>query len=188
MNSVINININIMKETYLIQFISFFFIDGSFIVLENMYKNFDQKSAITKEEIKNIVIKGSYTFKRDTKGKKCTVCTVSVTYAFDVLQDLGGDHALSIANLNLPVENVKCFMDEFVEQTDVAQDIINVSSNLIQIGHFEFREFEVTVKGIDEMKKLLRSYKEKLKEWYVHQWLQISLKTKNYFNNICLYR
>ena len=41
-----------------------------------MYKNFDQKSAITKEEIKNIVIEGSYTFKRDTKGKKRTVCTV----------------------------------------------------------------------------------------------------------------
>ena len=72
-----------------------------------------------------------------------------------------------IANLNLPVENVKCFVDEFVEQTDVAQDIINVSSNLIQIGHFEFREFEVTVKGIDEMKKLLKSYKEKLRQWYV---------------------
>ena len=32
---------------------------------------------------------------------------------------------------------------------------------------FEFREFEVTVKGTDEMKKLLNSYKEKLRQWYV---------------------
>src|SRR5437588_39029 len=99
-----------------------------------MYKNFDQKSAITKEEIKNIVIEGSYTFKRDTKGKKrtvCTVCTVSMTYAFDDLQDLYDGHA----NLNLPLENVKYFMDEFVEQVDIVRDIINVSSNLIQMGH-----------------------------------------------------
>ena len=148
-----------------------------------MYRNFDQKSAITKEVIKNTAIKGSYTFKRDTKGNKCIVLMTYTSnkgqnsYTFNDLQDLHG-HALLIAkptvNLNLSVVN-KCFMNEFVEQIDVAQDIINVLSNLIQIGHFEFRKFEVTVKGIYEMKELLKSYKEKLRQWYVCQWLQITI-------------
>src|SRR5207247_3725147 len=85
------------------------------MALENIYKNIDQKSEeIIEEKIKNAVIKGSYTFKRDTKGNKCIVLMTYTSnkgqnsYTFNDLQDLHG-HALLIAkptvNLNLSVEN-----------------------------------------------------------------------------------
>ncbi|CAJ0853279.1 18836_t:CDS:2 [Entrophospora sp. SA101] len=153
------------------------------MALENMYKNIDQKNEVTKEKIKNAVMKGSYTFKRDANGDKCNALMTYTSdkvqkssYTFNDLQDLRG-HALLIAkptvvNLNLSVENVleddqniKNSMDVFVEQVDVAQDIINFSSKLVQIGHFEFRKFDVTVKGTDKMKELLKQCKEKLREW-----------------------
>ncbi|CAJ0853177.1 12352_t:CDS:2 [Entrophospora sp. SA101] len=153
------------------------------MALENMYKNIDQKSEVTKEKIKNAVMKGSYTFKRDAKGDKCNALMTYTSdkvqkssYTFNDLQDLRGRALLiakpTVVNLNLSVENaleddqnIKNSMDVFVEQVDVAQDIINFSSKLVQIGHFEFRKFDVTVKGTDKMKELLKQCKEKLSEW-----------------------
>ncbi|CAJ0628335.1 12323_t:CDS:10 [Entrophospora sp. SA101] len=151
--------------------------------LKNMYDNISNKGEVTKEKIKNAVMKGSYIFKRDTKEDKCSAILTytsdkeaqNLSYTFNDLQDLRG-RAILLAkpavNLNLSlvsaledVENFKHSMDEFVEQVDIAQDIINISSNLIQIGHFEFRKFKVAVKGTDKMKELLKEYKEKLREW-----------------------
>jgi len=149
------------------------------MALENMYKNIDQKSEVTKEKIKNAVMKGSYTFKRDTKGDKCNASMTYTSdkvqkssYTFNDLQDLRG-RALLIAKPTVNLidnvleddQNIKYFMDDFVRQVDLAQDIINISSKLVQIGHFEFRKFDVTVKGTDKMRELLEQYKEKLKEW-----------------------
>src|SRR5207237_1441301 len=139
------------------------------------------KGEVTKEKIKNAVMKGSYIFERDAKEDKCTVTLTYISdknqqlsYTFNELQDLRG-RAILIAkpavNFNRTVvndiEDFKHFIDEFVEQVDVDQNIINISSKLIQIGHFEFRKFKKTIKETNEMKELSKQYNEKLKTWYV---------------------
>jgi hypothetical protein len=159
------------------------------MALKNMYANISNKGEVTKEKIKNAVMKGSYIFERDTKEDKC-IATLTYTtdknqelsYNFNDLQDLRG-RAILIAkpsvNFNVSVmdvlddvEDFKHSMNEFVEQVDIAQDIINISSNLIRIGHFGFREFKEVVKGTDKtnrLKELSKQYKENLREWYASQ-------------------
>ncbi|CAG8819483.1 24716_t:CDS:2, partial [Gigaspora rosea] len=59
----------------------------------------------------------------------------------------------------------KNVMDEFVIQVDLANEIINVASKLIQMGHFGYREFSRDAKGTEILQKLEQELKEDLKQW-----------------------
>ncbi|PKB91715.1 hypothetical protein RhiirA5_447869 [Rhizophagus irregularis] len=62
----------------------------------------------------------------------------------------------------------KNIMDDFVVQVDLAQEIIDVLSLLIQLGHFDYRKFEkelIGINKIDSMKEYLKFLRGELKNW-----------------------
>ncbi|PKC63659.1 hypothetical protein RhiirA1_537611, partial [Rhizophagus irregularis] len=146
------------------------------MVLRNMYNNIQNRGEVTKEKIKNAVFNGTFTFTRDQKEDKCLVSLQypsksNVKYNLNEILDLRG-RALLIAKLknsvtinNKEEEISKDVMDKFIDQVDIAQEIINIVSMLIQMGHFGYRKFENKLQGTDNMKAYLEFLKEELKEW-----------------------
>ncbi|UZO04044.1 uncharacterized protein OCT59_024443 [Rhizophagus irregularis] len=150
------------------------------MALRNMYKNISDRGEVTKEKIKNAVLNGSYTFGRDEKEDKCFVTLkytsrtfkseMLMTYNMNEILDLRG-RALLIAKPKISVINdkddeiSKNILDEFTVQVDIAQEIINVVSVLMQLGHFDYRRFENELMGTDRMKDYLKFLKNELKNW-----------------------
>ncbi|CAG8844363.1 8870_t:CDS:1, partial [Gigaspora margarita] len=154
--------------------------------LKNMYENISNRGEVTKEKIYYAVTKGEYTFQRiDDEEYKCTA-TLSyqsnnardenalTKYTFNDLQDLRG-RALLIAkspvNTKTSDDSSKSseisatHMSEFVIQVDLAQQIINVSSQLVELGHFDYRDFKVSTKSTQQCTELLQTLNENLQEW-----------------------
>jgi hypothetical protein len=152
------------------------FCNSNNMALQNMYNNIQNREEVTKEKIKNAVLNGTFTFTRDLKEDKCLVSLQypsksNVKYNLNEILDLRGQ-ALLIAKPkntvmmdNKEPEMFKDIMDEFVAQVDIAQEIINTVSMLIQMGHFGYREFENKLQGTDNMKNYLKFLKEELKNW-----------------------
>ncbi|RIB19825.1 hypothetical protein C2G38_2141452 [Gigaspora rosea] len=153
--------------------------NSSNMALQNMYNNISNRGEVTKEKIRNAVKKGTYTFKRVSKDDKCSVMltypssTESKPYSLNDLHDLRG-RALLISKPGTAVDLTaihgeddvaKNVMDEFVIQVDLANEIINVASKLIQMGHFGYREFSRDAKGTEILQKLEQELKEDLKQW-----------------------
>jgi hypothetical protein len=150
--------------------------NNSNMALQNMYNNIQNRGEVTKEKIKNAVLNGTFTFTRDVKEDKCLVSLQypsksNVKYNLNEILDLRG-RALLIAKPkntvmidNKEAEMSKDVMDKFVAQVDIAQEIINIVSMLIQMGHFGYREFENKLQGTDNMKDYLEFLKEELKNW-----------------------
>ncbi|RIA81638.1 hypothetical protein C1645_547708 [Glomus cerebriforme] len=162
--------------------------NSSNMALRNMYKNISNRGEVTKEKIMNAVLDGTYTFARDKKEDKCIVSLKYVSrtskstktnvmmYNIHEILDLRG-RALLIAKPNKIRENdimnykdeetSKNVMDEFVVQVDIAQEIIDIVSMLMQMGHFEYRKFEKELQGTDKMKDYLKSLKDELERWQI---------------------
>ncbi|RIA89917.1 hypothetical protein C1645_805996 [Glomus cerebriforme] len=157
--------------------------NSSNMALRNMYKNISNRGEVTKEKIKNAVRNGSYTFRRDKKEDKCSVSLkyvsktskseVTMTYDINEILDLRG-RALLIAKPKISGNDIiddndeemsKNLMDEFVIQVDIAQEIINIVSMLMQLGHFDYRFFKNELQGTDKMRDYLTSSKNELKKW-----------------------
>ncbi|CAB4494063.1 unnamed protein product [Rhizophagus irregularis] len=150
--------------------------NSSNMALQNMYNNIQNRGEVTKEKIKNAVLNGAFTFTRDQEEDKCLVSLQypsksNVKYNLNEILELRG-RALLIAKPKISVminnkEAVmsKDIMDKFVVQVDIAQEIINIVSMLIQMGHFGYRKFENKLQGTDNMKDYLKFLKEELKEW-----------------------
>jgi hypothetical protein len=149
------------------------------MALRNMYKNISDRGEVTKEKIKNAVHNGTYTFGRDEKEDKCFVLLkyttktskseMIMTYNMNEILDLRG-RALLIAKPKLSVndkdeEISKKILDEFTIQVDIAQEIINVATVLMQLGHFDYRKFRHELMGTDRMKDYLKSLKSGLRKW-----------------------
>ncbi|GBC14823.1 hypothetical protein GLOIN_2v1781959 [Rhizophagus irregularis DAOM 181602=DAOM 197198] len=150
--------------------------NSSNMALQNMYNNIQNRGEVTKEKIKNAVINGTFTFTLNQKEDKCLVSLQypsksNVKYNLNEILDLRG-RALLIANQknsdiinNEEAEMSKDVMDKFVAQVDIVQEIINIVSMLILMGHFGYRKFENKLQGTDNMKDYLKFLKEELKEW-----------------------
>jgi hypothetical protein len=150
------------------------------MALRNMYKNISDRGEVTKEKIKNAVHNGSYTFGRDEKDDKCFVTLkytsrtskseMTMTYNMNEILDLRG-RALLIAKPKISIINdkdeeiSKNILDEFTIQVDIAQEIINVATVLMQLGHFDYRKFKHELMGTDKMKDYLKFLKSELKNW-----------------------
>ncbi|PKY42427.1 hypothetical protein RhiirA4_397377 [Rhizophagus irregularis] len=151
---------------------------SSNMALRNMYKNISNRGEVTKEKIKNAVLDGIYTFARDEKEDKCYVSLkyisktskTNMMYNMNEILDLRG-RALLIAKPKLSESDVKeaemskIVMDEFVVQVDMAQEIIDIVSMLMQMGHFNYRKFEKELQGTNKMKDYLKSLKDELEKW-----------------------
>ncbi|CAG8815743.1 35456_t:CDS:2, partial [Gigaspora margarita] len=156
---------------------------GFNMALQNMLRNISNRGEVTKEKIQNAVLIGTYTFEKVDKSDKFTVTLVYQAKGADKikhnmidLQDLRG-RALLIAkpanmDANLTEEEKSSkIMNEFVLQVDTAQEILNVGSKLIQMGHFDYRRFKKEIVGTEkrvgttEMRNLLTKFKEDLQHW-----------------------
>ncbi|CAG8448567.1 1498_t:CDS:10 [Acaulospora colombiana] len=157
--------------------------NSSNMALQNMYNNISNRGEVTKEKIRNAVKKGTYTFQRTKKNDNCSVLltypsnTETKPYSLSDLQDLRG-RALLIAKpaaaVDLAIATVsgsvmqdvsKDIMDEFVVQVDLAQEVLNVASKLILMGHFGYRNFKKSVKGTTALQQLEQELKEQLEQW-----------------------
>ncbi|GBB91806.1 hypothetical protein RclHR1_01920010 [Rhizophagus clarus] len=153
--------------------------NSSNMALRNMYKNISNRGEVTKEKIKNAVLHGIYTFTRDEKEDECFVSlnyvskTNTMMYNINEILDLRG-RALLIAKPNINENDIinekdekilKNVTDEFVVQVDIVQEIINVLSMLIQMGHFDYRNFEKKLRATNKMKDYLKFLKDELKKW-----------------------
>jgi hypothetical protein len=47
----------------------------------------------------------------------------------------------------------------------MAQEIIDIVSMLMQMGHFNYRKFEKELQGTNKMKDYLKSLKDELEKW-----------------------
>ncbi|PKY17154.1 hypothetical protein RhiirB3_521757 [Rhizophagus irregularis] len=150
--------------------------NSSNMALQNMYNNIQNRGEVTKEKIKNAVLNGTFTFTRDQKEDKCLVSLhypskSNVKYNLSEILDLRGRALLiakpknSVMVNNKEAEMSKDVMDKFVAQVDIAQEIINIVSMLMQMGHFGYRKFEYKLQGTDNMKDYLELLKDELKEW-----------------------
>ncbi|CAG8458228.1 27153_t:CDS:2 [Dentiscutata erythropus] len=153
--------------------------NSSNMALQNMYNNISNRGEVTKEKIRNAVKKGTYTFKRVSKDDKCSIMltypssTESKPYSLNDLHDLRGralliskpGNAVDLAAIHGDDDVAKNVMDEFVVQVDLANEIINIASKLIQMGHFGYREFSRDAKGTEILQKLEQELKEDLKQW-----------------------
>ncbi|CAI2194854.1 13146_t:CDS:2, partial [Funneliformis geosporum] len=155
---------------------------NSNMALQNMYNNISNRGEVTKEKIKNAVKNGIYTFKRDEKeGDKCQVILeytskTNMQYNLNEIFDLRGG-ALLIATPKTTVrinddcvvndkdEEMSNIIDDFIVQVDTAQEIFNVGSVLIQMGHFGYRIYEQKLHGTESMINYLKSLKNELDEW-----------------------
>jgi hypothetical protein len=156
------------------------------MTLQNLYNRISSKEETTMGKIRNAVKKGTYTFERDNKRDTCKVTlsyptfkgTTRPCYSLTDLHNLRGralliskpSASVDIATNHAPgleIEQVvsKPIMDEFVMQVDMSQEIINLSSKLIQTGHFHYRNFKQYIKGTENMQQTLIELKRRLKEW-----------------------
>ncbi|KAF0485179.1 e3 ubiquitin-protein ligase [Gigaspora margarita] len=155
--------------------------------LKNMYKNISKRGEVTKEKIFYAVTKGAYSFMRIENDEYRCTATLSyqsnnirdgdaklTKYAFSDLQDLRG-RALLIAKApvdtnmldenNMVNEIKSSHMNEFVIQVDISQQIIDVSSQLVELGHFGYRDFKASTRSTREMEDLLQMLTDHLNEW-----------------------
>jgi hypothetical protein len=146
------------------------------MALQNMYNNIQNRGEVTKEKIRNAVLNGTFTFTRNQKEDKCLVSLhypskSNVKYNLNEILDLRGRALLiakpknSVMINNKEAEMSEDVMDKFVAQVDIAQEIINIISMLIQMGHFGYRKFENKLQGTDNMRDYLKFLKEELKNW-----------------------
>ncbi|UZO24837.1 uncharacterized protein OCT59_017131 [Rhizophagus irregularis] len=150
--------------------------NSSNMALQNMYNNIQNRGEVTKEKIKNAVLNGTFTFTRDQKEDKCLVSLrypskSNLKYNLNEILNLRGRALLIAKQKNMVMINSKeaemskDVMDKFIAQADIALEIINLVTLLIQVGHFDYIKFEIKLQGIDYMKDYLKLLKEEFKNW-----------------------
>ncbi|KAF0550871.1 e3 ubiquitin-protein ligase [Gigaspora margarita] len=146
-------------------------------------RNISNRGEMTKEMIQNAVLRGIYTFKKDDKSDKFNVTVVYQAREADKIKYNMSDLlclrecALLIAqpaNMNADLteeEKSRKIINEFVLQVDTAQEILNVGSKFIQMGHFGYQRFKKEIIGTEErfgaieMRDLLVKLKVDLQNW-----------------------
>ncbi|KAF0487085.1 e3 ubiquitin-protein ligase [Gigaspora margarita] len=145
---------------------------GFNIDLQNMFRNISNRGEVTKEMIQNAVLRGIFTFEKDDKNDKFIVTLVyqvreadKIKYNMSDLLCLRGCALLITkpANMNADLseeEKSRKIMNEFVLQVDTAQEILDVGSKLIQMGHFGYRQFKKEIIGTEKRKKVVDEAQE----------------------------
>ncbi|GBC06772.1 hypothetical protein RclHR1_07030002 [Rhizophagus clarus] len=145
---------------------------SSHTALQNMYNNIQNPGKVTREKIKNAVLNGTYTFVYDVTVDKCLFSLecpkFNEKYNLGKILDLH-ERALFIANQKImnddDAEMFKDAINQFIIQVNIAQEIVNIASMIMQMGHFGYRIFEKKLQGTDSLKDYLRFLKEELKKW-----------------------
>ncbi|CAI2175253.1 8941_t:CDS:2 [Funneliformis geosporum] len=111
-----------------------------------------------------------------TLGDKISLCSNS-NMALQNMYNSISNRALLIATtkttfrinyggvINDKDEEMSNIIDDFIVQVDTAQEIFNVGSVLIQMGHFGYRIYEQKLHGTESMINYLKSLKNELDEW-----------------------
>ncbi|CAG8547768.1 12126_t:CDS:10 [Acaulospora morrowiae] len=156
------------------------------LTLQNMYHNIAIRGEVTKERIKNAATFGLYTFQHVEKTNLCEVVltydttqnhddtnsTPRVTASYN-LADLH-DHALLIGKYRAStdrssgendIQDIHKDINTFITQVDLVQQIIDVASKLIQLGHFLYQKMKVEARGVSELQDVLDKLAQDLKTW-----------------------
>ncbi|CAG8784777.1 21782_t:CDS:2, partial [Dentiscutata erythropus] len=156
----------------------------SSLIQVKQLRNISYGEEVTKEKIQNAVLKGIYTFEKDDKSNKFNITIEHQTYLPDEMQLYNMSDLQNLRELAQLIakptntstdltkeKNSRKIMNEFVLQVDTAQEILNVGSKLIQMGHFDYRQFKKEIIcteerfGTTEMKDLLVKLKADLQNW-----------------------
>ncbi|CAG8481554.1 7050_t:CDS:10 [Ambispora leptoticha] len=157
---------------------------SSSLALQNIYSSILNRGEAIKECIRDAVTKGSYKFYRDDEHDKCAVNLFYknksgkiISYDLSGIQDLQGQ-ALLIAKqaasafvLRLPVENGNSLeqgadeLMEFVQQVDAVHQILKYASQLMELGHFMYREWSMSASSTGNMMSKLEKLKQDLHDW-----------------------
>ncbi|CAG8563026.1 45905_t:CDS:10 [Gigaspora margarita] len=156
----------------------------SSLALQNIYFSIVNRGEATKERIRDAVTRGSYRFYRDKNRDKCMVMLRCQDksgkqnfYDLANLQDLQGQ-ALLIAKqaasafvLRIPDGNENSLeqgtkeLMEFVHQIETVHQIIKYASKLMELGHFFYREWNLTANSAECMLSKLETLKHDLQTW-----------------------
>jgi len=135
------------------------------IMLQKIYYSTLNHEQTIIEEIKNATLNGIYTFVFDEKNDKRLMKLKYPSLTKDMYQneilDLR-EKALLIVKSNTTVN-----INDFIELVDVAQNIMNSITLLIQRGHFHYRKFEKEIKGMEAMKEFLLFLNDDLEKWSI---------------------
>ncbi|CAG8461964.1 10472_t:CDS:10, partial [Acaulospora colombiana] len=148
------------------------------MALQNMYNNISNRGEVAKEKIKNSVMIGTYTFRWSSDDHECSATLTypskdgTMTINLSELQDLRG-RALLIAKPIVDIgptedderESFERIVGEFVSQVDTVLEIVKLSSELIEKGHFSYRESNTPLRGTESMKQHLTKLKDELTAW-----------------------
>ncbi|CAG8448239.1 7322_t:CDS:10, partial [Acaulospora morrowiae] len=148
------------------------------MALQNMYNNISNRGEVAKERIKNAVKIGNYIFHWSSDDYECSVTLTYpskggiVVINISELQDLRG-RALLIAKPTVDINHIddeehepfENIVNDFVIQVDIVLDVVRLSSELIEKGHFSYRESKVSLRGTDELKQHRRELENELRSW-----------------------
>ncbi|CAG8500146.1 9201_t:CDS:10 [Diversispora eburnea] len=148
------------------------------MALQNMYNNISKRGEVTKEKITNAIKIGTYNFAWTSEDNACTVNLSypsggdTMNISFSELQDLRG-RSLLIAKPKVSIdqnefeeqESFELIINKFVEQIDTVLEIVDLSSKLIEQGHFSYRKFEESIQGTPAMKQQAQKLKKEIKDW-----------------------
>ncbi|CAG8532603.1 7300_t:CDS:10, partial [Acaulospora morrowiae] len=159
------------------------------LALQNMYRNIANRGEVTKERIKNAATIGLYTFHHVEQTNLCEVVLtydttqnhddtnstprVTASYNLADLHDLYG-RALLIGKSRAStdrssgendVQDIHKDINMFIMQVDLVQQIIDVASKLIQLGHFLYQKMKVEARGVSELQDVLDKLAQDLKTW-----------------------
>ncbi|CAG8466565.1 13541_t:CDS:10 [Ambispora gerdemannii] len=157
---------------------------SSSLALQNIYSSILNRGEETKERIRDAMTKGSYKFNRDDDHDKCVVnlfCKNKsgniISYDLSGIRDLQGQ-ALLIAKqaasafvLRLPVEKENSLeqgtdeLMEFVQQVDTVHQIIKYASQLMELGHFVYREWSMSASATENLMSKLEKLKQNFHDW-----------------------
>ncbi|RGB41527.1 hypothetical protein C1646_752089 [Rhizophagus diaphanus] len=146
------------------------------MALQNIYNNIQNPGNVTKEIIENAVLNGTFTFVYDQPDDKCLFalqCPSKLNKKYNLNEILNlRERALFITNKkNITMmndndaETSKYAMKQFINQVDIAREIVSIVSMLMQTGHFGYRKFEKKLQGTDNMNDYLKFLKAELKKW-----------------------
>ncbi|CAG8527784.1 28589_t:CDS:2, partial [Racocetra persica] len=159
------------------------------LAIQNVYFSILNRGEATKIRIRDVATIGGYKFFRDKNYDKCTVelsyekpyedtgRTKTTTLDLSNLQDVQGQ-ALLIAKqasfayvMSMSTENENNLeqgaieLMNFVQQINIVHQIVKKASQLMELGHFSYREWEMYVHATDDMKSHLEKLETDLHDW-----------------------
>ena len=146
--------------------------------LQDPYNNFANRGEMTKEKIHNAIEHGVFEFEMTSKEEHCraqmtyTRDEKPVIYGLDELRDLKS-RALLIASSKSDTQEEHAStpshfnpdLHTFIECVNTVESIVHLCKNLIDLGHFDFREFKNSGRDLERLRYIYQGLKQIHDDW-----------------------